>query len=199
MERHLDCNGTRIVKIFLHLSKEEQRKRFLARIDEPEKNWKFSWRIFTSGSTGSQYQEAFEECLQATSTRHAPWYAVPADDKENARLIVSQIVLDTLGELKMSYPRDNGEASPGTAGDPQATGEVRAGAGNWAGLLQDLDGCCAQAESFQDGADVGEVAQDGGLLDDGRHDDGVAGIEHQICRSRHRRRARVGPGCLAGG
>jgi PPK2 family polyphosphate:nucleotide phosphotransferase len=105
MEKHLDRNGTRIVKFFLHLSKEEQRKRFLARIDEPEKNWKFSMADIHERKYWKDYGTAFEECLQATSTRHAPWYAVPADDKENARLIVSQIVLDTLGELKMSYPK----------------------------------------------------------------------------------------------
>ena len=105
MEKHLDRNGTRIVKFFLHLSKEEQRKRFLARIDEPEKNWKFSMADIHERKYWKDYTTAFEECLQATSTRHAPWYAVPADDKENARLIVSQIVLDTLGALKMSYPK----------------------------------------------------------------------------------------------
>jgi PPK2 family polyphosphate:nucleotide phosphotransferase len=105
MEKHLDRNGTRIVKFFLHLSKEEQRKRFLARIDEPDKNWKFSMADIHERKYWSSYVEAFEDCLEATSTSHAPWYAVPADDKENARLIVSQIVLDTLGGLKMSYPK----------------------------------------------------------------------------------------------
>jgi PPK2 family polyphosphate:nucleotide phosphotransferase len=105
LERHLDCNGTRVVKIFLHLSKEEQRKRFLARIDEPEKNWKFSMADIHERKYWKDYQEAFEECLQATSTNHAPWYSVPADDKENARLIVSQIVVDALSGLKMSYPK----------------------------------------------------------------------------------------------
>ena len=105
MERHLYRNRTRVVKIFLHLSKEEQRKRFLARIDEPEKNWKFSLADIHERKYWGKYQKAFEECLTATSTRHAPWYAVPADDKESARLIVSQIVLEAMGELKMSYPR----------------------------------------------------------------------------------------------
>jgi polyphosphate kinase 2 (PPK2 family) len=105
MEDHLHRNGTRIVKIFLHLSKEEQRKRFLARIDEPEKIWKFSLADIHERKFWKQYMEAFEECLRATSTHHAPWYAIPADDKDNARLIVSQIVLDALGELRMSYPR----------------------------------------------------------------------------------------------
>ena len=105
MEKHLHRNGTQIVKIFLHLSNEEQRKRFLARIDEPDKNWKFSTSDIHERKYWKHYMEAYEDCLHATSTHHAPWYVVPADDKENARLIVSQIVLDALGELKMAYPR----------------------------------------------------------------------------------------------
>jgi PPK2 family polyphosphate:nucleotide phosphotransferase len=105
MEKHLHRNGTRIVKIFLHLSKEEQRKRFLARIEEPDKNWKFSMADIHERKYWKQYQEAFAACLEATTTSHAPWYAVPADNKENARLIVSRIVLDALGGLKMSYPK----------------------------------------------------------------------------------------------
>jgi PPK2 family polyphosphate:nucleotide phosphotransferase len=105
MENHLHRNGTRIVKIFLHLSAEEQKRRFLERIDEPVKNWKFSLADIHERKFWKRYQEAFEDCLRATSTRRAPWYAVPADDKDNARLIVSQIVLDALGDLKMSYPR----------------------------------------------------------------------------------------------
>src|SRR5208282_5663994 len=105
LERHLHVNGTRIVKLYLHLSKEEQRKRFLERIDEPEKNWKFSLADIEERKFWKQYMTAYEECLGATSTREAPWYVVPADDKENARLIVSQIILDTLEGLKMSYPK----------------------------------------------------------------------------------------------
>jgi PPK2 family polyphosphate:nucleotide phosphotransferase len=105
LERHLHGNGTRIVKFFLHLSKEEQGNRFLARIDEPEKNWKFSTADIAERGFWKQYMQAYEKCLGATSTRDAPWYVVPADDKENARLIVSRIVLDTLEELKMSYPK----------------------------------------------------------------------------------------------
>jgi len=104
-ERHLYRNGTRTVKIFLHLSKEEQRKRFLERIDEPDKNWKFSTSDVHERKYWKQYVEAFEDCLSATSTHHAPWYVVPADNKENARLIVSQIVLDSLSDLKMAYPK----------------------------------------------------------------------------------------------
>ena len=104
-ERHLHHNGTRIVKIFLHLSKDEQCKRFLARIDEPDKNWKFSLSDMHERKFWDRYVEAYEECLAATTTHRAPWYIVPADDKENARLIVSQIVLDALRGLKMAYPK----------------------------------------------------------------------------------------------
>ncbi len=105
LERHLYRNGTRTVKVFLHLSREEQRKRFLERIDQPEKNWKFSLADIHERKYWKDYMAAYEACLGATSTHHAPWYAVPADDKENARLIVSQIVLDTLNGLKMAYPK----------------------------------------------------------------------------------------------
>jgi PPK2 family polyphosphate:nucleotide phosphotransferase len=105
LERHLHTNGTRIIKFFLHLSEEEQRKRFLARIDEPEKNWKFSNADIEERKFWKHYMKAYEQCLSATSTGESPWYVVPADDKENARLIVSQIVLDTFEELKMSYPK----------------------------------------------------------------------------------------------
>jgi len=109
LERHLHYNGTRIIKFFLHLSKEEQRKRFLARIDEPEKNWKFSMADIQERQFWKQYRKAYEKCLGATSTADAPWYVVPADDKQNARLIVSHIVLDTLRGLKMHYPETSGE------------------------------------------------------------------------------------------
>lgn len=105
LERHLSGNGTRIIKFFLHLSKEEQRKRFLERIDEPEKNWKFSSADIEERKFWKDYRKAYEECLSATSTSDSPWYIVPADDKENTQLIVSQIVLDTLDGLKMSYPK----------------------------------------------------------------------------------------------
>jgi len=105
LERHLSANGTRIVKFFLHLSKQEQRKRFLARIDDPEKNWKFSLADIEERAYWKQYTQAYEECLGATNTLDAPWYIVPADDKENARLIVSRIVLDAFDALKMSYPK----------------------------------------------------------------------------------------------
>ena len=105
LESHLYRNGTRTIKIFLHLSKDEQRKRFLERIDEPEKNWKFSLADIHERKYWKDYMKAYEACLNATSTHHAPWYAVPADDKDNARLIVSEIVIDALNELKMAYPK----------------------------------------------------------------------------------------------
>jgi PPK2 family polyphosphate:nucleotide phosphotransferase len=109
LERHLHDNGTRIVKFYLHLSKDEQRKRFLQRIDEPEKNWKFSLADIEERKFWKQYVAAYEKCLGATSTREAPWYIVPADDKQNARLIVSQIVLDTLKALRMTFPATSAE------------------------------------------------------------------------------------------
>ena len=109
LESHLYRNGTRTLKVFLHLSREEQRKRFLERIDEPDKNWKFSLADIHERKYWKDYMKAYEACLSATSTDHAPWYAVPADDKENARLIVSQIVLDALNELKMAYPKTTGK------------------------------------------------------------------------------------------
>jgi PPK2 family polyphosphate:nucleotide phosphotransferase len=107
LERHLYRNGTRIIKFFLHLSKDEQRQRFLARIDEPDKNWKFSLADMQERKFWHPYQQAYEACLSATSTKEAPWYVVPADDKENARLIVSQVILDTLTELGLSYPKSD--------------------------------------------------------------------------------------------
>ena len=115
-ERHLHRNGTRIVKFFLHVSKEEQRRRFLARIDNPDKNWKFSAADLAERDRWKDYMHAYEDCLEATSTDHAPWYVVPADDKANARLIVSQVLLDTMGRLKMRYP----------APDPARLKELRA-------------------------------------------------------------------------
>ena len=105
LERHLHRNGTKIIKFFLHLSKDEQRKRFLERIDKPDKNWKFSLADIHERKFWQHYMKAYENCLEATSTSAAPWFIVPADDKEDSRLIVSQIVLDALQELKMAYPK----------------------------------------------------------------------------------------------
>jgi PPK2 family polyphosphate:nucleotide phosphotransferase len=109
LEKHLHRNGTRIVKFFLHLSKDEQRRRFLERIDNPEKNWKFSQADIVERKFWKNYMKAYEDCLSATSTDHAPWHIVPADDKENARLIISQVILDTLKSLKINYPQSSKE------------------------------------------------------------------------------------------
>jgi PPK2 family polyphosphate:nucleotide phosphotransferase len=105
LEEHLHRNGTRVIKFFLHLSKKEQRKRFLERIDAPDKNWKFSLSDIHERKYWKHYMKAYEACLTATSTHHAPWHVVPADDKENARLIVSQTVVDALNELNVAYPK----------------------------------------------------------------------------------------------
>ena len=104
-EDHLHRNGTRIVKFFLHLSSEEQRQRFLKRIDQPAKNWKFSTDDVRERGFWKQYTKAYEACLSATSTRIAPWYVVPADDKETAQLVVSHVILNTLRDLKLAYPQ----------------------------------------------------------------------------------------------
>ena len=125
LERHLHGNGTRIIKFFLHLSKEEQRKRFLARIDEPEKNWKFSLADIEERKFWKQYMKAYEECLGATSTTNAPWYVVPADDK-------AECAADRLANrprharrTRMTYPKNERRAPAGIALDPQAAHEVR--------------------------------------------------------------------------
>jgi len=109
LEHHLARNGTRIVKFFMHLSKDEQRKRLLERIDDPEKTWKFNVADVDERRLWSEYQDAYERCIGATSTPHAPWYIVPADDKQNARIIVSEILVDALEGLGMRYPEPDAE------------------------------------------------------------------------------------------
>jgi PPK2 family polyphosphate:nucleotide phosphotransferase len=109
LEDHLYRNGTRVVKFFLHMSKEEQRRRFLKRIDEPEKNWKFGATDIEERKYWKQYMQAYEQCLTATSTKTAPWYVVPADDKTNAQILISQVVLETMRSLKMAYPEPTPE------------------------------------------------------------------------------------------
>ena len=104
LEQHLHRNGTRVLKFFLHLSKEEQRQRFLARLDDPAKNWKFTPDDLSERELWPKYMSAYGDALSATSSEEAPWYVVPADDKRNARLIVSQVVTDAMTALKMSYP-----------------------------------------------------------------------------------------------
>lgn len=104
LEAHLHRNGTRILKFFLHVSKEEQRKRLLSRIEEPDKNWKFNVEDIKERSCWKDYMKAYEQCLSATSTADSPWYIVPADDKANTQLIVSRIVVEALKDLRMRYP-----------------------------------------------------------------------------------------------
>jgi PPK2 family polyphosphate:nucleotide phosphotransferase len=104
LERHLTRNGTRILKFFLHLSKREQEKRFLERIDKPEKNWKLSAADIKERDFWKQYRKAYEECIGATSTKQAPWLVVPADDKKNARLVISGTLIEAMNELHMNYP-----------------------------------------------------------------------------------------------
>lgn len=103
-ERHMHVNGTRIVKFFLHVSKEEQKKRLLARIDEPTKNWKFQAGDLVERKFWKQYRKAYEACLSATSTEESPWYVIPADDKLTARLCVSRVIVETLENLHMKMP-----------------------------------------------------------------------------------------------
>lgn len=109
-EQHLARNGTRIVKFFLHLSKEEQRTRFLERIDDPEKQWKFSAGDVRERGHWDAYQHAYAEALAATSTDDAPWYAIPADGKKNARLLISEVLIQTLEALPLRFPA--GSESP---------------------------------------------------------------------------------------
>lgn len=108
-EGHLHGNGTRIIKFFLHISKEEQRRRFLKRLDNPDKHWKFNAGDIDERKLWPQYLHAYEECLRATSTGDSPWFVIPADDKPNARLIISQVIVQTLRSLKMSFPRPTPE------------------------------------------------------------------------------------------
>lgn len=105
LEAHLYRNGTRIIKVFLHQSKKEQGRRFLERVDDPKKNWKFNATDLEERKLWPRYMQAYEACLSATSTNAAPWYVVPADDKKNARLIISEIILDVFKGLKMAYPK----------------------------------------------------------------------------------------------
>ncbi|MGC9453043.1 MAG: ADP-polyphosphate phosphotransferase [Oceanipulchritudo sp.] len=109
LEAHLHRNGTRIVKFFLHVSKEEQARRFLDRIDEPDKNWKFSGADLEERRFWDAYQRAYAECIGATSTRDCPWYIIPADDKRNARLLISRILVKTLRSLDLAYPETSPE------------------------------------------------------------------------------------------
>ena len=104
-ERHLARSGTVVRKFFLHVSKKEQKKRFLARLDESEKNWKFSPGDIHERRYWDDYQEAYEDMIRNTSTKHAPWYVVPADNKWFTRLVISSVIVDTLESLDLAYPK----------------------------------------------------------------------------------------------
>jgi PPK2 family polyphosphate:nucleotide phosphotransferase len=104
-ERHMGRSGTVIRKFFLHVSKKEQKQRFLARLDEPEKNWKFSASDVREREFWDDYQDAYEEMIRNTSTEHAPWFVVPADNKWFTRLVVSAVVVETLDALGLDYPK----------------------------------------------------------------------------------------------
>lgn len=103
-EKHLIRNGTRVIKFFLHVSAEEQARRFLDRIEEPEKNWKMSLGDIEERKFWNDYMKAYEDCLEATSKKHAPWFVIPADDKKNARLIISQVILEAFDDMELQYP-----------------------------------------------------------------------------------------------
>jgi PPK2 family polyphosphate:nucleotide phosphotransferase len=108
-ERHLHANGTRIIKFFLHISPEEQRQRLLKRIDNPKKNWKFNFGDLDERELWDKYMAAYSDCIKATSTEESPWHIIPADDKLTARLLISKTIVETLGKLKMAYPRLSAE------------------------------------------------------------------------------------------
>lgn len=104
-EKYLTRNGVVIRKFFLHVSKDEQLKRFLSRLDEPEKNWKFSTADASSRKQWGAYMEAYEETIRHTSTEEAPWYVVPADNKWFTRIVVASVVVDTLASMNLHYPK----------------------------------------------------------------------------------------------
>lgn len=103
-EKHLASNGTKIVKLFLHVSKEEQKQRFLDRLNEEDKNWKFSHGDLKERALWNKYQDAYETAISNTSKDHAPWFIVPADQKWFARVAAVQIIIDALEEMDLSYP-----------------------------------------------------------------------------------------------
>ena len=104
-ERHLALNGTVVRKVFLHVSPNEQKKRFLERLDDPQKNWKFSAADVRERSYWRQYMAAYEDAIRATATRAAPWYVIPADNKWFTRMVVASVMIDALASLDLDYPR----------------------------------------------------------------------------------------------
>jgi PPK2 family polyphosphate:nucleotide phosphotransferase len=108
-EKHLVQNGTMVLKFFLNVSKDEQKRRFLERIEAPEKNWKFSAQDVKERAHWDAYMEAYEECFRQTSTEHAPWYIIPADDKAFMRVAVAKVIAAAMQEMKLTYPEITGE------------------------------------------------------------------------------------------
>ena len=109
-ERHLARNGVLIVKFFLHISKEEQRKRFLARLDEPAKRWKFEMGDVAERKLWDKYMDAYEDAIRHTSRDKARWYVVPADNKWFARLVIAEAIVEAMEGLKLKFPRVEGAA-----------------------------------------------------------------------------------------
>jgi PPK2 family polyphosphate:nucleotide phosphotransferase len=109
-ERHLDRNGTKVVKFFLHVSKAEQKRRFMARLDNPDKQWKFSAADVAVRAHWDQYMQAYEDAIAATSTEWAPWYVIPADHKHVMQAMTARILIDTIGALDLSWPTVSPEA-----------------------------------------------------------------------------------------
>lgn len=112
-EKYLSHNGVVVRKCFLHLSKKEQKKRFLARLDTPDKNWKFSEADVHERERWDDYMTAYEEMIAGTASKHAPWYCVPADNKWYTRLVVASAIVDAMDELKVSYPKISAEQRKG--------------------------------------------------------------------------------------
>jgi len=108
-ERHLVRNGTMVLKFFLHISKDEQRRRFIDRLEDPEKHWKFSLGDLAERQHWDAYQEAYQDALNATSTKWAPWYVIPSDLKVTARALVSEVMVSRIERLKLGYPEVSGE------------------------------------------------------------------------------------------
>jgi len=114
-EKHQEENGMRIVKFFLHVSKDEQKKRFLERIDNPSKNWKFNADDLKERAHWADYQEAYQDAIAATATKHSPWYIIPADDKGDMRLLVSAAILSEMKHLHLAWPVLSDEQQQGLA------------------------------------------------------------------------------------
>ena len=109
-ERHLARNGVLILKFFLHISKEEQRKRFLARLDEPAKRWKFEMGDVAERKLWNKYMDAYEDAIRHTSRPDAPWYVVPADNKPFARLVIAEAIVEAMENLRLEFPKIEGAA-----------------------------------------------------------------------------------------